>query len=110
MREPDFGQWRDMASAPKDGTKVLVEIRATEQGPAEVDMVRWARPERAAEPVWISADSDPAMPIIYSEAELWCWMPLPTPLPKLRSVKIASGRTKTGRIDDEGGEVGGSGI
>ena len=50
------------------------------------------------------------MPIIYSEAELWCWMPLPTPLPKLRSVKIASGRPKTGRIDDEGGEDGGSGI
>jgi hypothetical protein len=108
MKELNFGQWQDMESAPKDGTKVLVEIRGSEQGAAEVDMVRWARPERSAEPAWISADSDPAVPVIYSEAELEGWMPLPTPLPKLRSRRPASSRAEPGAQDE--GEAGGSGI
>ena len=56
-------------------------VRASEQGPAEVDVVRWAvRDER-----WIAADSDPGCIIVYADAELTGWMPLPKKLPKLRA-------------------------
>lgn len=106
MSESDFGEWRDMVNAPRDGTRILVQLRASEQGPAEVDMVRWARPERSGEECWISTDSDPGFPIIYAEAEVSCWMPLPTPLPRLRP--LPSGRPAAGRPDPY--EIGGSGI
>ena len=102
----DFGEWRPMASAPKDGTRILAAIRASEQGPAEVDVVRWARSAPAAEKGWIAADSDPTLVIVYAEVELTHWMPLPSPLPKLRATQIA-GRREPGRFDDE---MGGSGI
>jgi hypothetical protein len=103
MSGTEFGDWHDMATAPKDGSKVLVAVRASEQGPAEVDMARWAMASRAAEPAWI-ADSDPGSVITYSETELAGWMPLPTPVPKLRSGRGSSAR---GEAPDE---IGGSGI
>ena len=103
MSDADFGDWYDMASAPKDGTKVLVAVRASEQGPAEVDMARWAKAARAAEAGWI-ADSDPGCIITYSELELAGWMPLPTPVPKLRARR---GRPAADGAPDE---IGGSGI
>lgn len=94
--------WRSMATAPKDGTTVLASVRASEQGPAEVDVVRWAvRDER-----WIAADSDPGCIIVYADAELTSWMPLPAALPKLRALQ-AAGRRVRGRFEDESG---GSGI
>ena len=50
--------WRPMESAPKDGSRILVVIRASEQGPSDVDVVRWARPPRnRADDCWISTDS-----------------------------------------------------
>lgn len=107
MSEPDFGRWQDMASAPRDGTRILVELRASEQGPAEVDMVRWARPDRAGEPCWMATDSDPGVPIIYAEGELAGWMALPSPLPKLRT-GAAGLRVSTARAEPD--EIGGSGI
>lgn len=91
-----------MDSAPKDGTSVLAAVRASEQGPAEVDVVRWAiRDER-----WIAADSDPGCVIVYADAEMTAWMPLPARLPNLRTTGSA-GRRIPGRFEDE---VGGSGI
>ena len=45
-----------MASAPKDGTLVLVAIRESEQGPAQVDVARWTKPARANEKCWVSAE------------------------------------------------------
>ena len=107
MGEPNFGEWHDMASAPKDGSRILVAVRGSEQGPAEVDVARWARPEKSAEESWIAVDSDPACVIVYAEAELSGWMPLPTPVPKLRSARAARslGSARTG-FD----EIGGSGI
>lgn len=81
----DFGKWRDMATAPRDGSRVLVEIRPSEQGAAEVDMVRWARPDRSGDECWVSSDSDPACLVTYAETELSGWMPLPNPVPRLRS-------------------------
>ncbi len=100
-----FGEWQDIGSAPRDGTRILVELKASEQGPAEVDLVRWARPERDAEPTWVSAESDPGAAIVYAEGELSGWMPLPTPLPKLRR----AGRPGRSFKEDDL-EVDGSGI
>ena len=109
MRTEDHGSWRDMASAPRDGTRVLVAVRESEQGPAEVDVVRWAKPERSAEECWIAVDSDPGCVIAYEEAELSSWMPLPTPLPKLRSTRfVAAPLASQKRGNHE--EMGGSGI
>src|SRR5687767_13595530 len=81
MNDNDFGKWRPMASAPKNGSRILIAVRATEQGPAEVDVARWAKPDRWSEECWIAADSDPGCVIIYAEPELVSWMPLPTPVP-----------------------------
>jgi hypothetical protein len=39
----DESGWRHMSSAPKDGTRILVTVRSSEQGPAEVDVAYWAR-------------------------------------------------------------------
>jgi hypothetical protein len=87
MDLPDFSQWAPMRTAPRDGTLVLARVRATEQGPAEIDMVRWARSARSGEENWVANDSDPYARVIYAESELACWLPLPTQLPKLRSQK-----------------------
>ena len=91
MSQPDFTEWKPMASAPRDGTRVLVMVRASEQGPAEVDVVRWSRPGGSAEEGWIATDSDSGARFVYAEAELESWMPLPSALPKLRSSRIAAG-------------------
>jgi hypothetical protein len=81
--------WASMASAPRDGSLVLVRIRASEQGPAEVDAVRFARSARSGEEGWVANDSDPFARVVYAEKELSSWMPLPTQLPKLRSTRDA---------------------
>ena len=96
-----------MATAPRDGSRILAAIRATEQGAAEVDVVRWARSAPGSERGWIAADSDPTLVIVYAEVELTHWMPLPSPLPKLRAGQ-AAGRREPGRFDAD--EMGGSGI
>jgi hypothetical protein len=102
MGEADTGEWRSMESAPKDGTTVLASMRASEQGPAAIDVVRWAvRDER-----WIAADSDPGCIIVYADAELTAWMPLPKKLPELRASEAAGTRVR-GRFRDE---IEGSGI
>jgi hypothetical protein len=107
MDDPDFGEWRPIASAPRDGSRVLVAVRASEQGPAEVDMARWARPDRSAEECWVAVDSDPDCQIVYADAELVGWMPLPSVMPRLRP-RAGDARRRTGASDVD--EVGGSGI
>ena len=109
MSGGNFGEWRDMASAPKDGTRVLVALRASEQGAAEVDMARWARPDRASEECWVAVDSDPGCVIVYEETELLSWMPLPTPVPKLRAARSGAGRPESAKRGSHD-EMGGSGI
>ena len=88
-----LGNWRDMASAPRDGTRVLAQVRATEQGPAELDMVEWSKARDDGEERWISVDSDLAIPVFYADAELVSWMPAPATLPKLRQSSGEAGRT-----------------
>jgi hypothetical protein len=99
------GEWQSMASAPQDGTLVLIAIRESEQGPAQVDVARWAKPARGHEKCWVSADSAPDCPIIYAEGELAFWMPLPTSVPRLPSGVIASAK-----LPQVPGEIEGSGI
>ena len=67
--------WRKMATAPKDGTRILVTVRNSEQGPAEVDVAHWARADQFGIEGWRSADSHPGQIIGYAEPELKCWMP-----------------------------------
>ena len=89
MAKVDSAKWQPMATAPRDGTLVLVKVRATEQGPGEMDMVRWAKSARSDEESWVATDSDPFARIAYADNELAAWMPLPTQLPKLRSARTA---------------------
>jgi holo-[acyl-carrier protein] synthase len=81
----DPSERQPMASAPRDGTLVLVAIRASEQGPEEFDHVRFATSARSGEGAWVATDSDPLARIAYADAELAGWMPLPGQLPRLRS-------------------------
>jgi hypothetical protein len=69
-----------------------VLVGASEQGPAEVDVVRWAKIRGSVEEGWIATDSDSDARFVYGEGELESWMPLPTALPSLRSARIASGK------------------
>ena len=82
MSGGEQGDWRSMESAPRDGTRVLVAIRPTEQGPAEVDVARWASPTPGTDACWIAIDSDPDALVTYFDVELTWWMPMPTPLPR----------------------------
>jgi hypothetical protein len=82
MAEP---QWAPMTSAPRDGTLILVAVRASEQGPEEYDVVRWATSARSGEESWVATDSDPEARFVYAEGELAGWVPLPGQLPKLRA-------------------------
>jgi hypothetical protein len=76
MDEPD--RWRPMPGAPKDGSRILVTIRPSEQGPAEVDVAYWAHGDRFGAEGWRSSDSSPGRIIEYPETELKCWMPMPS--------------------------------
>jgi hypothetical protein len=69
--------WRHMKFAPRDGTRILVTVRASEQGAADVDVAHWARTDQFGPEGWRSADSHPGQIIGYAEPELKCWMPLP---------------------------------
>ena len=75
MSEPD--QWRHMSSAPRDGSRILVTVRPSEQGPADVDVAYWAGSDRLGTEGWRAGDSYPGRIIAYAEPELKCWMPLP---------------------------------
>lgn len=76
MKEAD--RWRQMSSAPKDGSRILVTLRQSEQGPAEVDLAYWAHRDQFGGEGWRSSDSAPGRIIEYADPELKCWMPLPS--------------------------------
>ena len=79
MEDPQ--RWRNMVSAPKDGSRILVTVRPVEQGAADVDVAYWARADRFGAEGWRAVDSSPGCIIGYAEPELKCWMPLPTASP-----------------------------
>jgi hypothetical protein len=76
MDDPDH--WHHMANAPKDGSRILVTIRQSEQGPAEVDLAYWSKGDRFGGEGWRASDSSPGQIIEYAEPELKCWMPMPS--------------------------------
>lgn len=76
MEESDG--WRDMAGAPKDGSRILVTVRPSEQGVAEVDVAYWSNGDRFGTEGWRASDSSPGCIIEYAEPELKCWMPMPS--------------------------------
>ena len=90
MNETTPEQWRSMASAPKDGSRILAVIRASEQGAADVDVVRWQTNKRAADPCWTSTDSSHDCAIIYDDWEVAFWMPLPSSMPPVRRPGLAA--------------------
>lgn len=71
-------RWRHMSSAPKDGTRILVTVRAAEQGPADIDVACWARADKLGMEGWRAIDSSPGCVVGYEEPELKCWMPMPS--------------------------------
>lgn len=103
----DAPRWRPMITAPKDGTRIIVVIRQSEQGPADVDVVRWAQPRRTAEPCWTSTDSTHDCPIMYDNWEVAHWMPLPSTMPGVRTADMAA---RLPAFPRAGQEIGGSGI
>ena len=64
-----------------------VAVRASEQGPAEFDTVRWARSATSGEEGWVAFDSDPEARIVYSDSELAYWLPLPSQTPSRRPTR-----------------------
>ncbi len=74
----DEARWRHMSTAPKDGSRILVTVRPSEQGPAEVDVAFWARADQFGIEGWRAADSHPGQIVGYADPELKCWMRLPT--------------------------------
>lgn len=106
MSQSDPTEWKPMATAPRNGTRILVTIRASEQGPAEVDVVRWGTASHAVEPAWIATDSDAEAPIIYAGGELASWMPMPDALTGLQRPRI----TKSDYPPPDPGEIDGSSI
>lgn len=74
----DSDRWRQMASAPKDGSRILVTIRPSEQGPGEVDLAYWSNGDRFGAEGWRASDSLPGRIIQYADPELKCWMPMPS--------------------------------
>jgi len=76
MDEPD--RWRNMQSAPRDGSRILVTIRPSEQGPGTVDLAYWSDGDQYGGDGWRSSDSTPGRIVEYAEPELKCWMPMPS--------------------------------
>ena len=73
-----LGSWRHMRTAPRDGSRILLTIRPTEQGPGTVDLAFWSNGDQFGGEGWRASDSAPGKIIEYAESELKCWMPLPT--------------------------------
>lgn len=101
MDQPE--RWRHMASAPKDSSRILVTVRSSEQGPAEVDVAYWSHGDQFGAEGWRASDSSPGRIVEYAESELKCWMPLPS-----ANLDRASAPSPWEGEDDE--ELDGSGI
>jgi hypothetical protein len=90
MESAYLEKWLPMASAPKDGTRIIVATRATEQGPSDVDVVRWMKPPHFSDYCWTSTDSDHSCTIMYEDWEITHWMPMPAALPPYKTPDLAS--------------------
>ncbi|MNE24946.1 hypothetical protein D3C80_1182580 [compost metagenome] len=91
-----------MRTAPKDGSRILVTIYPSEQGPGAVDLAYWSKSDQFAKGGWRSSDSAPGLIIGYAQPELKCWMPMPAA--ELDQITVPAWQ---GQSDDE---LDGSGI
>ncbi len=108
MSDDPMKGWSLMTSAPKDGTRILVVTRAGEQGPADVDVVRWMKPGKAtADACWVSTESSHDCAIFYDDWEVSYWMPLPDSIPPVRAPGLKPHLPGLTKGSDE---AGGSGI
>ncbi len=96
-------RWYPMREAPRDGTRVLVTIKASEQGPAEVDVAYWASADHLGIEGWRASESHPGQIFSYADSELMCWMPLP-------QAGIRPATTPAPWQGEDPGELFGSGI
>ena len=101
MNEPN--RWRHMGSAPKDGSRILVTIRQSEQGPAEVDLAYWSNGDQFGGEGWRASDSSPGEIFEYAETELKCWMPMP-------QANVGRASVPSAWEGEDTEELGGSGI
>lgn len=101
MDKPD--RWRQMATAPRDGSRILVTVRSAEQGPAEVDVAYWSHGDHSGAEGWRASDSSPGCVIEYAEPELKCWMPMP-------SANLSRASTPAPWEGDDDRQLDGSGI
>ena len=99
-------RWRPMIAAPKDGTRIIVVIRHSEQDP-EIDVVRWTQARRSGDACWTSTDSSHDCPIMYEDWEVAHWMALPSTMPSVRTPGMAA---RLPAFPHDGAEIGGSGI
>ncbi|MCE7030084.1 hypothetical protein [Jiella avicenniae] len=79
MADSARGGWLPMATARRDGERILVTVRGGEQGPAEVDTVRYQTVRGSAERGWVATDTGHDLLVTYDEDELVAWMPWPQP-------------------------------
>ena len=105
MSSPDYTKRAPIETAPRDGRPVVVWLKASEQGPAQMDVVRWASSAQTGEGAWVANDSDQVARVAYSDADLECWLPLPTQGPEPRPKGL-----RQRDIDTDSGEVDGGGI
>ena len=80
--------WLPMASARRDGERILVTVRGGEQGPAEVDTVRFQAVRGSSERCWVATDMGPDGLVAYEEDELLAWMPWPQPTGQVGSAAL----------------------
>jgi hypothetical protein len=105
----DAAKWRPMSSAPRDGTRILVTVRPSEQGPAAVDLAYWAKADQYGIEGWRAADSYPGLVVGYADPELQCWMPMPGASTD-RETPIVRSELPKPWVGKEGEEFSGSGI
>jgi hypothetical protein len=106
MSRSDFGAWQPIDTAPRNGARLLVVIRASEQGAGEVDVVKWGHPQHSSDECWIAVDSDAECKFVYTDTELVFWMPLPTNFPTRRAALLDADLPEPPYAS----EAGGSGI
>jgi hypothetical protein len=104
MSLPDSLKGAPIETAPRDGRPVLVWLRASEQGPAQMDVVRWARSAQTGEGAWVASDSDQVARVAYADADLECWLPLPT------QGTARAAPPGSHDMDTDSGEIDGGGI
>jgi hypothetical protein len=92
-----------IATAPRDGSLVRIAVRASEQGPAELDTVRWARSAASGEEGWVAFDSDAEARVVYADSEIAYWLPLPSQVRARRPPGTAAKRR--GEPDESDGSA-----